>query len=342
MNDTTNLETTAVEEEAILPDGWTGDDDFFNDDSWGTGTGAAAKEDDSFADVLGTDDSDEEKPAVVTQTGEEPTTAPDTVTASSENAESSAEGFGAPTTESAAPAAEQPSTKYRFKARIDHEDVDAEIDADDLPAIYQKSMATDRYQAKLAKVTPLMERMEHMAKINGYETVEDMLDAQEKFDRESAIEKLMKEEGASRTLAEDYVDRRYARPAPAQSAPDDAGKAAEAVEAKTDVQTNNPPARDFAREVQELWSMRPDLKGTKIPSEVAAAAADGQNLALAYFAYEAKQAKATAEQLRQENNTYKQNAATAAKAPVKGVSGGGATNTQPEDPFLKGLESDDW
>lgn len=323
MNDTTTLETAVNEDDAILPEGWTGEADLFD-----------LPDDDFFADEK------EEKPAVVAQPAEEPTTAQDAAAAPTDHAEPSAEEYGAPTTEQTNPAAEQPSAKkFRFSARVDHEDQEVEVDENDLPTIYQKSMATDRYQAKLAKVNPLVERMEHMAKINGYESVEAMLDAQEAFDRENLVNKLMQEENASRTLAEDYVNRHYGRPAPAQSAPADPGKAAEAVEAKTDVQTNNPPARDFATEVQELWSMRPDLKGTKIPSEVAAAAADGQNLALAYFAYEANQARATAEQLRQENNTYKQNAATAAKAPVKGVSGGGATNTEPEDPFLKGFDS---
>jgi hypothetical protein len=165
-----------------------------------------------------------------------------------------------------------------------------------------------------------------------------MLDAQEAYDRDTYVENLMKE-GTPKVIAEDYYDRTYGRPAPAQTAPEETGKAAEAIGVKTDVQVSNPPARDFAAEVRELWSMRPELKGTTIPSEVAKAAAEGQNLSLAYFAYEAKQAKATAEQLRQENNTYTQNAATAAKAPVKGVSGGGATNVQPEDLLLKGFDS---
>ena len=336
MNENTNLETTAVEDEAILPDGWTEDADYFNSSTWGS-EGTAAKEDDFFADVLD-GAQEEETPAEVKQTDEEPTTAPEFGTAPSTNAEPSAEGFGTPTTETAAPAAEQPSTKLRFKARVDHEDTDVEMDESDLPTIWQKATATDRYQAKLAKVNPMLERLERMAKNNGYDTVEAMLDAQETYDRETAIEKLVKE-GTPKVIAEDYYDRTYGRPAPAQTAPENTGKAAEAIGVKTDVQTNNPPARDYAAEVRELWAMRPDLKGTKIPSEVAAAAANGQNIALAYFAYEAKQAKATAEQLRQENNTYKQNAATAAKAPVKGVSGGGATNTQPEDMLLKGFDS---
>ena len=339
MSDTTTYEPTAVENEALLPDGWAEGADYFDTSSWGS-DGTAAKEDDFFAD-----DADEglmeDSVAEGEQSGTEPTTAPAADTTSTETAESSAAETNPPTTEATAPAAEQPSTKLRFKARIDHEDVDAEIDESELPAIYQKATATDRYQAKLAKVNPTMERLERMAKNNGYDTVDEMLDAQESYDREVFIEKLMRE-GTPKVIAEDYYDRTHGRPAQptAQTAPGDAAEAAETVERKAPEQTNNPPSRDFASEVRALWSMRPELKGTTIPSEVAAAAARGQNLALAYFAYEAKQAKAEAEQLRQERNTYKQNAATAAKAPVKGVSGGGVTNTQPEDPFLKGFNSD--
>lgn len=335
MNENTNLEATTVNEDAILPDGWTEDADYFNSSTWGS-DGTAAKEDDFFADVL--EDGREEETVGGEQADEEPTTASESDPAPSDNADASAAVDTPHTTEVDTPAAEPASTKLRFKARIDHEDVDAEIDESDLPTLYQKATATDRYQAKLAKVNPTMERMERMAKNSGYASVDEMLDAQEAYERETYVENLVKE-GTPKVIAEDYYDRTHGRPAPAQTAPDNTGKAAEAVEAKTDVQTNNPPARDFASEVRELWSMRPDLKGTTIPSEVAAAAANGQNLSLAYFAYEVKQAKATAERLQQENNTYKQNAATAAKAPVKGVSGGGATNTQPEDPFLKGFDS---
>lgn len=333
MNEDKNLETTAVEDEAILPEGWTDDADFFDPSTWGT-EGSAAKEDDFYADVL--DDEQEEEKAEVKQTDEEPTTAQEFGAVQTEDADTAVVEETTPTTETVPPTTEPVSNKLRFKARIDHEDVDAEIDESDLPDIYQKSMATDRYQKKLAQVNPMLERLERMAKNNGYDTVEAMLDAQETYDRETAIEKLVRE-GTPKVIAEDYYDRTYGRPA--QQAAQTTEQAAETVEGKTPVQTNNPPARDFASEVKELWAMRPDLKGTTIPSEVAKAAAEGQNLSLAYFAYEAKQAKATAEQLRQENNTYKQNAATAAKAPVKGVSGGGATDTQPEDPLLKGFDS---
>ncbi len=334
MNDTTNLENIAEEEiESILPDGWTEDADFFDTDSWSDGE-SDPDEDDFFADDKEDEpaESGEEEPESPT-TGEEPG---EDETAQQETAE---EETAAPTTEPAPAEAAEPakSTKLRFKARVDHEDVDAEIDESDLPALYQKAAVTDRYQKKLAETAPRMERLEAMAKRNGYETIDAMLDAQDSYDREQMVQKLM-DEGAAKTLAEDYVDRQFGKVKTTAEVPAEhfAPESAPA-EPKKD----SPSAsRDLAAEVRELWSMRPDLKGTTIPNEVAAAAAQGQNLVMAYLNYENKQARAAAENLRKENEIYKQNAAAAAKAPVRGVSHGGKTNTEPEDPFLKGFSSD--
>ena len=50
--------------------------------------------------------------------------------------------------------------------------------------------------------------------------------------------------------------------------------------------------------------------------------------------------KAEADKLRRENRILKQNEASAKQAPVKGVRGGGATDTKPEDDFLRGFNSD--
>ena len=328
MNEPINLENVTdvteasrlLSEEPILPD---------EEDE----TNAAVDDDDFFAD----DDGDlegltgDEKPEASTPTTEQKPEA--TPTESTEGTETGAE---TPTTEES-PATETPSGKLRFKARVDHEDIDAEIDESDLPMLYQKATATDRYQAKLAKVNPLMDRLERMAKNNGYETVEDMVNAQETYDRENAIEELVKQ-GTPKAIAEDYVDRKFGNTGTPASKPSNE-QAPTSAETTPVSKPGIPEARDFAAEVQALWSMRPDLKGTKIPSEVAAAAANGQNLSLAYFAYEAKQAKASAETLRKENEIFKQNAAAAAKAPVKGTAGGGTTDTKAKDPFEEGFDS---
>ena len=93
--------------------------------------------------------------------------------------------------------------------------------------------------------------------------------------------------------------------------------------------------RDFADEIRELWSIRPELKGKSLPTEVAQAAANGQRLAVAYFAYESKQDK----DHKKESEILRRNAASAARAPVKGTVGGGGVSNGPKDPFLEGFET---
>ena len=100
------------------------------------------------------------------------------------------------------------------------------------------------------------------------------------------------------------------------------------------------PARDFEAEVRQLKALYPDFK--VMPNEVAKAIAEGTNLLTAYVAYREKQTSKAAASLKKENEVLKQNAASAAKAPVRGVTGGGATNTKPQNNLLVGFDSDDW
>ena len=62
-------------------------------------------------------------------------------------------------------------------------------------------------------------------------------------------------------------------------------------------------------------------------------------LATAYLNYEFQQMKAENERLKNTNKIHEQNAASAARAPVTGTSGGGETDTTPSDPFLLGFNS---
>ena len=101
-----------------------------------------------------------------------------------------------------------------------------------------------------------------------------------------------------------------------------------------------PAERDFTQEVQQLKALYPDFKET--PDEVALAVAEGTNLLTAYVAYREKQTQQAAASLKKENEVLKHNAASAAKAPVRGVTGGGKTDTKPTDPFLKGLLDEGW
>lgn len=327
----------ASSEDPILPDGWAEGDDFFNEKEW---SGASdedeetSEEENFFANEETPDDQETDDKTAET----DPTTDPDKQTPPSNEPGDPGEEETPPTTEGEPPAQETPG-KLKFKARIDHEDVEAEIDESELPTIYQKATATERYQEKVAKMGPVMEKLERVAKAAGYDSGEAMLDAQVAFERDSEIERLVNA-GTPKEIAEDYVNRHFGYTETPAREPDTQVDTGASDTDGTPTKQQEPQARDFAAEVQQLWSMRPDLRGVTIPSEVAAAAAMGQNLALAYFAYEAKQANEAAENLRKENEVYKQNAAAAAKAPVRGVSGKGATDTQPKDPFLEGFDSD--
>lgn len=97
-----------------------------------------------------------------------------------------------------------------------------------------------------------------------------------------------------------------------------------------------PAARDYAGEVQALYAARPELRGRDLPQEVARACVGGKSLIEAYNEYACRQ-RADAAELRKENRILRQNAATAARAPVRGVTRGGPTDSQPEDAFLRGF-----
>ena len=111
---------------------------------------------------------------------------------------------------------------------------------------------------------------------------------------------------------------------------------------KPSTPASNPvaPARNFVAEVEQLKALYPEFK--EMPDEVAKAVSNGTNLLTAYLAYREKQTSKAAASLKKENEVLKQNAASAAKAPVKGVTGGGATNTKPQHRLLDGFDSDSW
>jgi hypothetical protein len=114
----------------------------------------------------------------------------------------------------------------------------------------------------------------------------------------------------------------------------------EAPETPAPAPVTQPTTRDFEQEVRQLKALYPDFKET--PDEVAIAVANGTNLLTAYVAYREKQTSKAAASLKRENEVLKHNAASAAKAPVRGVTGGGATDTKPKNNLIAGFDSDHW
>ena len=301
--------TTGMEDDLeILPDGWGEGDDFFNVDSWGK---------DASADESKDSDSQQDLNDIFAEAN----TDEGTTTADEDGSENS-------------PETEEPTTqdgpgKLKFKATVDHEDLDVELDETELPALYQKAQVTDRVQAKLANMQPIYNQAVRTAKILGYDTPEEMLKAAEDSFRDGEIEKLVNE-GTNKDVAEDYVRRKM-----------------QDAEVKEDTKPaeEKPAGRDFKAEVEALLDIRPDLKkpGTKLPDAVTEECVkSGRPLAVVYLEYEAKQEKAKYDALLKENKKLKQNAEAASRAPVRGVSRGGPVKDKTnDDPFLKGFNADD-
>ena len=301
--------TTGMEDDLeILPDGWGEGDDFFNVDSWGK---------DASADESKDSDSQQDLNDIFAEAN----TDEGTTTADEDGSENS-------------PETEEPTTqdgpgKLKFKATVDHEDLDVELDETELPALYQKAQVTDRVQAKLANMQPIYNQALRTAKILGYDTPEEMLKAAEDSFRDGEIEKLVNE-GTNKDVAEDYVRRKM-----------------QDAEVKEDTKPaeEKPAGRDFKAEVEALLDIRPDLKkpGTKLPDAVTEECVkSGRPLAVVYLEYEAKQEKAKYDALLKENKKLKQNAEAASRAPVRGVSRGGPVKDKTnDDPFLAGFDADD-
>lgn len=218
--------------------------------------------------------------------------------------------------------------RLRFKARVDREDMDVDIGEDEVPTLYQLAKAGERWKAKNDSMSQQMEHYVQMAKGMGYATVDEMIAKTAESYKNTKVQELV-EQGTPQTIAEDYVDRMMQR------------EAAKAPNPEPEPAPEH-HERDIQAEAKELIVARPDLKMQQLPAEVVDAWRSGENLLNAYNRYEARQKEAENQKLKKENNILKQNAAAAAKAPVKGVSGGAPTDTEPEDPFLKGFDSDPW
>lgn len=315
MDEYEKVQTNAVEDiDDMLPVGYADGDDFFDTNSWTGDTGNGEAEQESAAAEDFSLDEFLTNGTTVTEENKE-----------DNSAEASTTGKDADTTS---------PEKLRFQATFDHNTEDVELDPSELPTLYQKARATERAQGRLNEVKPIMDRMDATANLLGYSSVSEMLDATEKSYKDAEIAKLTAE-GVHPDIAADLVERRSA------------GKiSAPREEAQPEIQQQvQAPAsqRDFKAEVAETLSRFPETQGKSLPNEVIRKALDtGVSLASAYADYKAMQDNAHIEQLKKENSRLKQNADAFARAPVSGVTKGGATDTKPNDPFLSGFNAEKW
>ena len=309
------VQTTETKEDSIMPLGWDGEMDFFE---WASNEKAdepVAEEADS--QESGTEES-EEVPATDAETEEDGESVTD---------------------ESDAPATEQEpedQSKIKFNANINHKVQNIELDKSQLPELYEKAYAADKFRNKLNEKNKELEEAEVVSKILGYSNTKEMLRAARESFEKSEIERLTNER-VHPTIAKDTVSRRIKeieesviKNRKAQPQTEDAGDAES---------PQKPGQRDFRPEVAELLRDYPELRGQTLPKEVVDAAMSGQSLTVAYTRYVQQQTKAEQARLKKENQTLKQNAEAAKRAPVRGVAKGGATNVGADDPFIKGFSS---
>ena len=275
-------------------------------DGWEEGSDLFAEVDDSVDAVLS--DGAEEGHEALTE-NEDGTSAsddPTTVDEGKEDTQSGEDGDQPGDSDGSAEEQEKPSRKLKLKVNHQEEEVDVNAMSDeDLIALLQKGRAFDA-----------LRETENKQKFR--RVYQEQIDAGM---TEAAARMVAQNEAGGKTYS--LTDEEEPSAETPAAAPKEAGT-----------------VRDFRAEVEQLKALYPQR--TEVPDEVAVAASKGVPLLSAYLAYRDKQSAKTAASLKKENRVLKQNAASAAKAPVRGVTGGGSVTVKKEDPFLSGFDADNW
>ena len=307
MSKQNTVETAEDEMDELLPDGWTGADDadIFDPDTWGgLDTDADAHEDDE-ADGEGNPAGEEEEDDSTTVEESDSQTDPETGNDDSTTVDDDGSG------------------KLHFQANVDHVTQDVELDPADLPTIYQKSLVLDRYQKRVSDLEAELAQWDSLASGLKY----DSRDALRESLFEGAIQDFISDHpSVPEEMARDYITRQFQGVKPVT---------------KQEEQPAEKSGRDFKAEVADLFRAYPGARTEKIPDEVTNDALTmGKPLVQAYADWKARTSSAKATRAERENKILKQNQAAAAKAPVSKVTGGGKTDTNPMDDFLRGFNED--
>lgn len=294
------------ENKELMDDVLFGGDEPLLPDGWQEG-------DDLFAEVSGDMDSfvadgSREETELPAENDEDTAVADDPTTVEQAGEETQSDESETDTDPADGQVEEQPRSR-KLKLKVNHQEEEIDVSAmsdEDLIALLQKGRAFDQ-------------RLEQENKQTFRRVYQEQLDAGM---TEAAAKLVAQNEAGGKSYS--LTDE---EPAAAPATP--------AVEAKETA----PSVRNFKAEMEQLQALYPDFK--EMPDEVARAAAKGVPLLTAYLAYRDQQSTKTAASLQKENRVLKQNAASAAKAPVKGVSGGGVAPKK-VDNFLKGFDSDPW
>ena len=302
--------------DAIVPDGWDESQDFFD-----FAKGVSAEPEQPVAESSEPQEDPVEEPAAVVPA--EPAPADDDALAEALANELAGEAGGV-----------EPA-KLKFKAKFNHEEHDIELDEADLPDIYEKAHAFDQLADQRKADRDLAKKLNVLARQNGYDSTDDFVQKVGDAFRKNAIDDLVRS-GNTKEMAELILDNRYAKAIGAAPAEEESSAPAAA---QSSAPAATQPGRNWKAEIDELKGMRKDILSKGIPEEVLADARAGKRLGYAYLEWEAKQQAVANSKTKQDNAVLRQNAANAARAPVTGVSGGGATDSEPDDPFLVGFNS---
>lgn len=314
-HENTNPVTPEQDEDIILPEGYE-NENIFDEPS---GDGQDIFGGDDTIEGLGGEGEGAEDPAPEDQPEEQKPEKEDGVVA---DAGSSAPGE-----------AQEKEAAGRFKFKDGEQEV--ELQESDLPGIYRKAQEHAQLGGQVEQYRKQLNEINATAKALGFENVDQMVVKFREQYRDGEIKRLV-DDGVNEEVARYMVESRMkqAQPEPKPQQP------AQAQPAET--------VRDaFRKQLTDLMQDKPALReqlasGGKLPQEVITAfVKDGTPLRTAYAEYEAKEVRAEAERVRQENEILKQNEKNAARAPVKSVTAGGGTNAKGKDPFLMGFESDD-
>lgn len=303
----TPIVTAEDEFEAILPDGWTGNEgaDIFDPRTWGEPDTGADESEDSDAD--GDGNSAEETDEDATTIGDD---------ADSQNG--TEEEDDAPTTGDTAS-----EGKLRFQATVDHVTKEVELDPADLPTIYQKAQVFDRYQQRVNELEAEQASWDRVAAGLQFENRAALLEG---LIENSVQDYISEHPSVPEEMARDFIMRKF-----------DGAK----VSAPAKEETPQQGQRDFKAEVAELFRAHPEARTEKIPDEVTNDAISmGKPLVQAYAEWKARTASAKATRAERENKILKHNQAAAARAPVTKTTGGGKTDNRPSDPFLDAFNAD--
>jgi hypothetical protein len=275
---------------------------------------------------LSHDDFDIEEDPTDGASAVEPTTAPE------EDTPESGSNVPTPTTESVKDTADQ---TLKFRAKIDHEEMDVSLNPSDLPSLFQKAQNHDRMQARHDRDSKRLSDLENVAKELGYESLDAMMENARSSNRNKLVKELV-DGGTAREVAEYVVDQKL-------SAKQTDVKSVKSTEKAADAPATE--ENEFSAQVAELFHARPELRGVlkELPQEVTADVLAGKKTVLAsYTAWERKQLKAENEKLKNERNLYAQQADAAAKAPVRGANVAGSAQQEKADPWLAGFDDVDY